>query len=313
MNPESNHPIIIYRFHNNFTTVANRLKLIKKIDPDIPIYGIFGGEKMDYKDAKKSLDTYMEDIFLIPVENNRWKWLHADITYQMWYKSVGRNVTFDMAYVMEWDLLILEKLKDVFPHANDQTAIFTGLIALEKVEKHWYWMKKENRAKVESFYEKVSQYYSLRFTRYACLGPGLCAPRNFFEGLQELKLFEADISDEIKLPVWSQIMGIKPVSNNFYMKWFSFFEMQYFNANVADIELESIVRQLNKKNGRRVFHPFRINNTADILFQQYNKSIIKNGEYSISPPFNVKSIPPLTYRFHCKLMGKKFNLPSTPE
>src|SRR6056297_3258831 len=94
--------IILFRYHNNFQLIAKRLDFIKKMEPDKPIYGIYGGKKSQYNQASRYLDNYFEDNYLVPVEDSRWKWLHADIIYKMWYEQVGNNINFEYAYILEW-------------------------------------------------------------------------------------------------------------------------------------------------------------------------------------------------------------------
>jgi len=295
--------IILYRYHNHPELVRSRLKLIQRMEPDKPIYGIFGGKATDYHQACHYLKDLLEDNYLIPVSDPRWKWLHADITYKMWFREVGQYIGFDRAYILEWDLLMLEQLNNLYPNTEANKVVCTGLIPLEKVSKFWYWTNAQNRPKVESFYNKVSRHYNQSFVRYASLGPGLCVPKAFFEGLNQLTLIEADISDEIKIPVWSQIMGLKPVSNDFYKKWFSFFSMRFFNANVANIQMKTIRREMQKQKGRRVFHPFRDSTDSETLYQIYRDSKKDIGHYTSGSMNHVKSVRhPLAYKMHCKLV-----------
>ena len=299
-----NKPIVLYRYHNNFQLVKERIKLIKLLDPGIEVYGIFGGKKDDYPEASNVLEKELANNYLIPVEDGTWKWLHADLTYKYWFNDVGCNIDFDYVYVLEWDLLIMDHLKSIFAYANKNRVIFTGLIPIEKIARFWFWTDKNNQPKIEAFYNKVEKKFNLPFNKYACLGPGLAAPRKLFEGLVKLDLFESFISDEIKLPVWSQILGLEVVSNNFYKKWFSYYSMRFFNANVANIPIETVEKQMQKKNGQRAFHPFREDIKAEQLFDIFNKRTKKSK--SPTKPYNTKSINPLSYKIHCKLMDNNF-------
>ena len=294
--------IVIYRYHNNFELVYQRVKLLKMIDPGIRVYGIFGGNSEDFPVATKALNGILDDNYLIKVEDARWKWLHADITYEMWFNDVGKFINFNNAYILEWDLLFLGKLENIYPPLDNNTVYCTGLIPLEKVSKYWYWSDKQNKPKVQEFFNKIRNHYKREFIEYATLGPGLCAPRSFFEGLLDLDLFEADITDEVKIPVWSQLMGLELKSNNFYTKWFSYFEMRYFNANVTNISTKTIERELLKKHGKRVFHPYRENLPAENLFEMYQNAEKKDTIHNNVKIKPVSVIHPITYKVHCKLL-----------
>ncbi len=293
--------IILFRYHHNIDLVKNRLQLLKMMEPDKPIFGIYGGKHSDFKEAADVLNGWLENNFLIPVDDGKWKWLHGDITFKMWYQKVGKHIRFEDAYIVEWDLLILEALYNLYPTTNQNRIFCTGLIPLEKVSNFWYWMNEKNKPKVEAFFKQVQDYYKTPFIRYASLGPGLCAPRSFFEGLLDLRLFEADISDELKIPVWSQIMGLTPMANDFYKKWFSFFEMRCFNANMRNIRYRTIARELNKKNGRRVFHPFGEAVEPNKLYRLYKNSSYTRDAASMKYGEEVKTIHPAFYKLHCKL------------
>ena len=298
--------IVLYRYHTNFELVKSRLRLIKHIDPNIPIYGIYGGSKEDFLESSKVLNEFLEDNYLVKVEDGRWKWLHADITYKMWYEDVGKNIDFEFASVLEWDLLYLEKIQNLFPNINKNSICLSGIIEENKVTNYWYWARNVHQKKRTEFFNKIKEYYGQSVVNYAMLGPGLCMPKEFLEGLSRIKLFEADLSDEIKIPIWAQILGFDLISNNFYRKWFSFFELKYFNANVVDVQFETVKRELDKKNGRRAFHPYREPDKLEKLIGLYDTSVSKFGHYINHHQFPVKTINPISYKIHCKMADWKY-------
>ena len=297
--------IILYRYHKDFQLVLKRLKLIKHIDPNIPIYGLYGGEASNYDEATKILEPYIEDNYLIKVEDGIWKWLHADITYQMWYNDVGKTIDFSYIAVLEWDLLYMETIKNLFPKLNNNELRVSGIIPLNKIAKNWYWSTSDRIRKYETFKEKVEVFYNIKLEDYAMLGPGLCMPRNFLEDLNNAKLFEAEISDELKIPVWAQVFGYKLVSNNFYRTWFSSLELNFFNSNIIDVNPDTVKKEMNKAKGRRAFHPFRDNDSSLELKTIYDSSIKKVGHTVNNSNYPVRVIKPYLYKLHCKISDYK--------
>ena len=310
MNALSNKFIILYRYHKDFELVLQRIKLTKLIDPEIRVYGIFGGEYSKFNEAENYFSDYFENNYLIKVEDGTWKWLHADITYQMWYNDVGKDIDFDFVAVMEWDLLYLEKIENLFPSIKENEIHVSGLIPLKKISKCWYWTKLENHKKYLTFKNQVEELYDKIPTEYAILGPGLCMPKSFLNDLSKIKLMDAYITDELKIPIWSQILGYNLVSNNFYRNWFSFFELKNFNANTINIDLKTIEKQLSKNNGRRAFHPFRDNVESQTLYSMYSASIKRNGNLINSKRYKVKSVCKYLYRLHCKITTLKYGVNS---
>ena len=303
--------IIIYRYHKDFELVLERVKLIKHIDPEISVYGIYGGTSERFPEANKKLKLVFEDNYLIKVEDGIWKWLHADITYQMWYNDVGKAIDFDYVAVLEWDLLFMEKIKNLFPNPSSDTLNMSGIIPMEKVSKFWFWSRPENQAKYHTFKRKVEKHYDIQIQDYAMLGPGLCMPKSFLESMSKSVLFEAEVTDELKMPVWAQVFGFNFESNHFYRTWFSFFEQHFFNANIVDVRPETVQQQMKKRDGRRAFHPYRENTEAKELAKQYDEAILQNGHFINNRPYKVKSIHPALYKLHCKLSDLKFGTEKT--
>jgi len=303
--------IIIYRYHKDFELVLERVNLIKYIDPDISVYGIYGGASEKFTEANKKLKSVFEDNYLIKVEDGNWKWLHADITYQMWYNDVGKAIDFDYVAVLEWDLLLMETIQNLFPSPQNDTLLMSGIIPMEKVSKFWFWSRPENQKKYQTFKDKVEKHYKVEIKDYAMLGPGLFMPRAFLDCLGESKLFEAEVTDELKMPVWAQVFGFKFESNHFYRNWFSFFEQHFFNANIVDIRHSTVLKQLDKRNGRRAFHPYREKTKAVELSKIYDESVRKYGHLINQITYPVKSIHPALYKLHCKLSDLKFGTEKT--
>ncbi len=293
--------IILYRYHKDFDLVLQRIKLIKLIDPEIRLFGIFGGEYSKFKEAEDYFSDYFENNYLIKVEDGKWKWLHADITYQMWYNDVGKGIDFDFVAVMEWDLLYMEKIENLFPNIKENEIHVSGLIPLKKISKCWFWANSENYKKYLVFKGQVEKLHHKVPSEYAILGPGLCMPKSFLNDLSRIKLVDAYITDELKIPIWSQLLGYNLVSNNFYRNWFSFFEQKYFNANTINIDLKTIEKQLLKNNGRRAFHPFREKIESQTLYSKYSSALKRNGNTINNKRYKVKTICRYFYSLHCKM------------
>lgn len=294
--------IVLYRYHKDFDLVLERLKLIKLIDPEIRLFGMYGGAKEMFPEAKRFFADYFVDNYYLNVEDVTWKWLQGDISYQMWYNDVGINIDFDFMVSLEWDLLYLEKIENLFPQMKRDEVRVTGLIPLQKVSRYWYWCNKNNFNRYKRFVKEVGDTFGQSFEEYAMLGPGVCFSKSFLDDLNKIELFGTDIIDEMKIPIWAQILGYKLISNNFYRNWFSFFEQKVFNANNFNINLKTIGKHLNRRNGRRAFHPFRDNISSEALYSIYLDSIRRYGNRKNNKQYSVKSIKSLcVYSFHRKL------------
>lgn len=165
--------IVIYRYYKDFDIVLERLRLIRLIDPNIEIYGMYGGGEDTFPDAQEYFSEYFVHNYLLKADNDKWKWLHGDIFYKMWYNDIGKNIDFDFVVIMEWDLLFLEKIENLFPEMDRNEIRVTGLIPLDKVSKYWYWTNESNYNNYKTFLTTVENQFGKPVKEYAMLGPGV--------------------------------------------------------------------------------------------------------------------------------------------
>ena len=128
---------------------------------------------------------------------------------------------------------------------------------IEEVENKWYWvsniLERNKWLKLLSYAEEK---FSYKKKPYGCIGPGTCLPRKFLEKYSKTKIPEY-CNDEVRIPLFSQIFGLKLYDTGFYEKWFDKKGEKYFNARKKEIKKDVIEKELSKPNGRRAFHPYR--------------------------------------------------------
>lgn len=256
--------IIVYRYYHKFTQNRDLLKFIKYLNPSVQIFGLYGGPVENYKEASENLKEYFVHNYFIREADHLWKWKNGDMTYQMWYNDYGYKVDFDMMHAIEWDLLYFEPLDVLFAHVPPDALALTGLIRLWKIKRSWYWTndekKKKEWAQLMSFFREK---YHYRSHPYAMIGPGTSLPRIFLEKIKNIQIPELEL-DELRIPLFAQEFGLKMINTHFYKKWFSRNEYKTFNCDNLLITMDTVRSELSKRNGRRVFHPFR----EDISFEQ---------------------------------------------
>jgi len=250
--------IIVFRFHKDAEVCRNRIILIKKFNPSIKIYGLFGGKEEDYDGFKKILEKpYLESIYLIPVKDNSWKWKNGDLALVKWYNEIGKYIDFEMLHLIEWDLLIFGPLKKIYNKIPKGGIGLTGLTPLKKIEKDWDWISKEpGKTEWKNLLDYSKNKFGYKKDSFASLGPGTCMPKSFLKKYSKLKIPEL-VHDELRIPLFGQILGFKLYDTGFYKSWFNKEEHKIFNCLDKEINISKINRELIKKNGRRVFHPYR--------------------------------------------------------
>lgn len=260
--------IILFRYHGDFEKQIQRLELIRKFNPSIPVYGLYGGEAKYHARASSLLGDYLEHNYLIQDYPTEFKWMHADYVYKDWHRDIGKHLDFDMLHVVEWDLLLLDSIDNLYAHIPHNALGCTGLVELEKIEKRWYWAKNAfRRSELARFVEGVREKYHITPRLYGMLGPGVCLPRSFLDRFIELEHPLHEINEELRIPIWAQILDHPLVNTGFRRDWFSRKEIHAFNAYEGDVKERVIRKAMRRKSGRRAFHPYRSSFDPQQLYQ----------------------------------------------
>jgi hypothetical protein len=251
--------IILFRFARDPLVCRSRVALLRKLNPGVPIFGLFGGDAGFKRSAlrfagKRALHL---DGLYSSRQSGAWNWKHGDLVVAGWYRDVGYRVDFDVAHLVEWDLVLLEPLERLYESVPDNAVGLTGLTPLSSVEHEWEWMQNAaDRRDWEQFLAYARSTWGYEDVPHACLGAGPCFPRAF---LAEYLTLDQPTScvDELRYPLLAQVLGFSIVDTGFCRQWFDHDEARLFNVGGAEIELSTIAGELAKPDGRRAFHPVR--------------------------------------------------------
>ncbi len=235
----------------------NHISLLKRYNPNVPIYGLYGGKEEDFPKIKKILRGALKNIYCIRGKSRNWKWKHGDLAIQKWYRAYGRKLDFDVLHLVEWDLLFFSPLDRLYKHVPKNALGLTLLTPLKKVEHTWYWTTHEpHKTEWKQLLNHAREKYGYQKKPYACICGGAYFPRRFLEKYSQLSIPEL-CHDELRMPLYAQILGFK-LCNTGFRRWNSQEDNQYFNAKNIPLKLAAIKKELKKSNGRRAFHPWRI-------------------------------------------------------
>ena len=248
--------IVLFRFSKEPEICKNRLELIGKLNPGVPIYGIFGGEESEENLYKEALESYFANFYTIRNQASKWKWKNVDLALRDWYKSVGQDIDFDLAHLIEWDLLITTSLEKAYGGINKGEIGITALVPLESVESKWYWTSEEpSKTEWENLLKFAKEKYGYNQNPFASLGPGTCYPKEFLEKYSKVEVPEL-CHDELRVPLFAQICGIPIKDTGFYRSWSDAEEEKIFNCEGQEIEM-SLIEEKTVDGSRVAFHPFR--------------------------------------------------------
>ncbi len=275
--------LVLFRFHQNRVVCKNRLDVLRRYNPAIEIHGLYGGEESMYPNVQRAIGDDFSSLFCLKGKTAQWKWLHGDLAVREWYQAVGRLLAFDVVHLVEWDLVLLDSLENLYRHVPAAAAGITGLVRMELIKDRWCWTSRNSwwTTQWERLLAHVEEVYQYDGEPYASQGPGLCLPRKFLE-LYAAAEVPRYCHDEVRLPLFAQSFGIDLFDTGFYDGWFNGTREAFFNCRNQEINPQVMWDELGRTDGRRAFHPFRQ------TFAEQQHDLVSGLPLNSERPFNVE-------------------------
>ena len=250
--------IVLFRFHKDLNICINRLKLLHRFNPGIQIIGLWGGEASGFQEAQATLAPYLDHVWDIPVASPEWKWKNGDLSLMMWYRQLGKDLSFDMLHLLEWDLLVLDSLDNVYGAAGRKGVALTALTPLERIQDHWNWTAHEPlRSEWHQLQQHVKDLHGWQGPYFACQGPANAFSKAFLDRYAQEDIPEL-MHEELRLPLFAQAYGFELTGlPHIYREIQHKKDMRYFNCEKILIKKKVIRWELLKPSGRKVFHPYQ--------------------------------------------------------
>ena len=169
MNSESN-AAILFIYHSAFAECQNRIELLRLINPGVPIYALFGGERRDLKEAQKMIELVDNHWHYPGEEDAKWKWLNVDIMVADWFMDCGQALPWEKLIIYPWDTLCLRPLNDFAAEVtkNNQVLIYPQVKLISELKKNnWWWA---NQPECQEFVECVQNYFGRVPSKKALIG-----------------------------------------------------------------------------------------------------------------------------------------------
>jgi hypothetical protein len=246
--------LVVFRFHRNLGVCRNRLRLLRLFNPGVQICGLYGGPR-DASAVERHLSPWLDHVHPLPTGTGDWSWRHGDLALLSWFRERGRSLDFDSLVVVEWDLLLLDSLDNLYRGVPPGSVGLSRLRTVSSAERTWRWVAEEpHRGEWERLLAHVRGRHGYAGEPLACIAGGASLPRAFLEKLLALDIPELG-NDEARLPLYAQILGFPLVDTGFYAADPA--ERRFFSLGGADIPASLILGEVARLGGRRVFHPFR--------------------------------------------------------
>ena len=254
---------ILFWFYKDVEVCENRLRILRYYNPDVPIFGLFGGDVGKVAEYER-LNAYFDDMFVFDqARDSHWKWLNGDLMITEWFRRRGHSIRWDTLVIVQWDMLFYGHLKKVFNGLQKGEMLLSGLRPIGEVEPRWTWVNPVNPDlfnEYRDFISHVRKRYGFHDEPLCCLFIVACFPREFLDKYSEIDSPELGFL-EYKIPVYGQIFGIPFSTRNSFDPWWDDLEERKANTTLAaagrEIDWKVICLNLFTYNGKRVFHPYR--------------------------------------------------------
>jgi hypothetical protein len=248
--------LVVFRFHKAPLVCRSRVELLRTLNPQVSVHGLFGGSHAALRIVGKKLIGL--DGLYASGKSSRWNWQHGDLLLAQWYRDVGSQIPFDIVHLIEWDLLLAAPLESLYASVPDGAVGLTALTPVAELEHEWTWLRRdESRREWEALLDRARAEWRYDGVPYGCLGPGPVFPRRFLEAYAAANP-PALCNDELRLPLFAQILGFPLADTRLRGPWRGEREDPFFHFRDREIELSAIRAELAKAQGWRAFHPVRV-------------------------------------------------------
>jgi hypothetical protein len=267
---QSSRTILLFQFHAHFELCCSRVALLRRLSPEMEIFGLYGGASAGIDDAHSLEAAGLTHVYHDREKTQEWNKKNTDLAVAGWYRDVGRSVPFDRVHVVQWDLLSFAPLDRVYPNIAEGAVALSGLTPLARIADFWDWViHTPLSTNSERLFTIARDRFGYAGEPYACIGPGYSLSRGFLEAFSALDLEDVG-HDELRLPLFAQILGFELIDTGFYPRWKDPEVERTFNAGPWGDEDEQIdpalvAFELAREGGKRVFHPCRERFNAAVI------------------------------------------------
>lgn len=256
---------MIYWFYKEPEVTKNHLQLIRKTNPSLKIYGVFGGEPDDAEKYESILGSMLDDFWVYPGTfgtDSYAKWIHGDLMLLDWYDKRGRQLPWDSVAVTQWDMLLFEDIKNVLPNIQKGQVFFSGYRDLDDaVENRWSWTKPESKHRQDfmNFKDFAAKQYGFEGQLKCCLYIFEVLTRDFFDIYQKVEDKKLGML-EYKNPTLAYLAGLSVYQRDVGVYWKDTrqsTDTSPLNAMSIPVSTEYIKSELKKPDGWRLFHPYQ--------------------------------------------------------
>jgi hypothetical protein len=256
---------LLFWFYRDLTVCENRLRMWRRQNPGVPVYGLYGGPLEERAEFAASLAPYLDDFWAFPLDrDSQWKWRNGDLMLRSWFIEKGHALQWDSVFVAQWDLIAVGSLGTLLPPMQKGDMLLSGLRPVQEVMAWWQWTQGKYRADYEVFMAQISASFGEVKNPMVCQFIGLVAPRQFLSRYGEIEIPELGFL-EYRVPVYAQVFGTPLVPDTCFRPWWAEEpatahvnrSAKLMHAWKSQVRLPMMLLEAHRPGGRRVFHPYR--------------------------------------------------------
>jgi hypothetical protein len=258
---------ILFWFYKEIAVCKNRIDLLRRLNPDTKIYGLFGGETTDALVVKSQLGPFLDDLYIYTENHDtRWKWLNGDLMIAQWHFDRGRELEWDTLVIVQWDMLMLRPIESLFGMLHPGEMLLSGLRPTSEVEMWWPWLQESNFAAKrnrDAFVSYLHQEHGYTEEMLCCLFIVACFPRRFLDRYVEAGPPKIGFL-EYKVPTLARVFGVPFCQRHAFIPWWAAdpatesatMHRRFLNAGGYEMA-ESEIIHATRAGHAYVFHPYR--------------------------------------------------------
>jgi hypothetical protein len=252
---------ILFWYYKDTDVCQDRAKLLRRLNPDTFILGLFGGEPETFTVFQNALADTLDDNWAYPGgKSPEWKWRYGDRMICEWFVQRGSAFEWDTLAIMQWDMLALAPVAQLFGSLRPDELYLPGLRPLNEIESRWWWTRPGTEVHDDylAFKDWIAHDLDYRGEFQACQFVTAALPRTFLQRYARIKQPELGFL-EYRLPVYAAAFGF-PVSDLPHLptQWVgepAQTRRVTLSAAKTDIPTTTLVTELLSPAGARLFHP----------------------------------------------------------
>lgn len=254
---------VLFWFYKDVEVCINRLQILRKYNPDIKIYGLYGGDLAKAESFEYNLSPFLDDFYgFTGNQDPQWKWMNGDLMINHWFRERGEHLEWDTVTIIQADMVAVGSIPKIFKHLKQGEILLSSTRLVKDVESWWYWIN-ERRELYDGFYRYMVEELGYNQEPVCCQFVIVCLPRVFLVQYSKIEKPELGFI-EYRVPMYAQLFNVPLNMTRHFDCWWADdpgmaqvpLLRRVLIADKIQIPLSVILWNLARMGGSRIFHPF---------------------------------------------------------